>query len=84
MYRPEPLLLHLKKKGDLGMYLLKVEQLRLKVKVLGQITDKNLQSHTSKNINEENGAAERNRTFDLTLTKGMLYQLSYGSNANDT
>ncbi len=25
------------------------------------------------------GAAERNRTFDLTLTKGMLYQLSYGS-----
>ena len=29
---------------------------------------------------EKNGAAERNRTFDLTLTKGMLYRLSYGSN----
>jgi hypothetical protein len=31
------------------------------------------------NSQEKNGAAERNRTFDLTLTKGMLYQLSYGS-----
>lgn len=28
---------------------------------------------------EENGAAEWNRTIDLTLTKGMLYRLSYGS-----
>ena len=24
------------------------------------------------------GAHERNRTFDLTLTKGVLYRLSYG------
>lgn len=29
---------------------------------------------------EGNGAAEWNRTIDLTLTKGMLYRLSYGSN----
>ncbi|CAA7626734.1 hypothetical protein MTBSS4_70001 [Magnetospirillum sp. SS-4] len=29
---------------------------------------------------EKNGAAEWNRTIDLTLTKGMLYRLSYGSN----
>ena len=28
---------------------------------------------------KENGAAEWNRTIDLTLTKGMLYRLSYGS-----
>lgn len=28
---------------------------------------------------EKNGAAEWNRTIDLTLTKGMLYRLSYGS-----
>jgi hypothetical protein len=28
-----------------------------------------------------NGAAEWNRTIDLTLTKGMLYRLSYGSNS---
>ncbi len=27
----------------------------------------------------ENGAAERIRTFDLSLTKGVLYRLSYGS-----
>ena len=30
------------------------------------------------------GAAEWNRTIDLTLTKGMLYRLSYGSNAAGT
>ena len=30
-------------------------------------------------LREESGAAEWNRTIDLTLTKGMLYQLSYGS-----
>lgn len=29
----------------------------------------------------KNGAAEWNRTIDLTLTKGMLYRLSYGSNS---
>jgi hypothetical protein len=26
----------------------------------------------------QSGAHERNRTFDLTLTKGVLYRLSYG------
>lgn len=32
---------------------------------------------------EENGAAEWNRTIDLTLTKGMLYRLSYGSKSRE-
>ncbi len=38
-------------------------------------------SHICLIFQGENGAAEWNRTTDLTLTKGMLYRLSYGSTA---
>ena len=31
-----------------------------------------------------NGAHERNRTFDLFLTKEVLYRLSYGGTLADT